>query len=151
MTADLKREPHDHGGYERTDAHAGATIRAGLYILAAMFVVAAALIPMYRLLARGETERQPEAATVIKEQPVASPFPKLVVSEPLALAEFRAQEDSMLNDYAWVEKDRGIARMPVAEAIRIVGERGQLPAFATPPATPASRVAPAVPTAGGGR
>jgi hypothetical protein len=131
-----------------------------------MFLVAALLVPMYRFLVRTETGRQPEAATVIKETPVPSPFPKLVVREPLALAEFRAQEDKLLSGYAWVEKDRGIARIPVAEAIRLVGQRGALPVFSAPQppraagtSAPARRAlgtrgpapGPAQPDAGGGR
>ncbi len=134
------RAPHDehpdtHRGYETLDAHAGATLRAGLYILGVMFLVAAVVVPLYRLYARRETAEQPRAATVIREQPSAAAptFPKLVTSEPLVLAEFRRQEDELLTSYGWVEKDRGIARMPIAEAMRLVGERGTLPSFPAPP------------------
>ena len=126
---------HEPGGYERTDAKAGATFRAGLYILGVMFLTALVLVPMYRLLARFETAAQPPAMEVVKSEmsePVAS-FPKLVESEPRALAAFRAQEDALLTSYGWVEKDKGIARIPVGEAMRIVAERG-LPRFAAPAA-----------------
>ena len=44
----------------------------------------------------------------------------------LDLAAFRAQEDAILESYAWVDKERGIVRIPVAEAMRIVAERGIL-------------------------
>jgi hypothetical protein len=145
----------DHGGYETSDARAGATIRAGLYILAVMFAVAAALVPLYRWLARSETAEQPQAATLLHEKPEPGTFPRLVANEPQTLAEVRGQEDVVLNGYAWVEKDRGIARMPIAEAIRIVGERGKLPVFPAPSPSgraPAASRAPEVPTiAGGGR
>ena len=63
MSADIKKTPH-HGepkhqdspthasaGYEKLDAHAGATYRAGLYILGTMFLVAArprARVPLPR-------------------------------------------------------------------------------------------------------
>jgi hypothetical protein len=128
---------HEQKGYETLDAQAGATYRAGLYILGTMFLVAAVLVPMYWFLARQETKAQAPAATVIREQPAvrAPAFPKLVTSEPTVLAEYRRQEDELLDGYGWVEKDRGIARMPIAAAVRIVGQRGALPSF---PATPAS-------------
>lgn len=137
-------------GYETLDAQAGATLRAGVYILGTMFLVAAVLVPMYWLLARREARAQAPAATVIREQPAAAgpAFPKLVTSEPQALAEFRRQEDELLNGYGWVEKDRGVARMPIAEALRIVGERGALPSFQAAPPEPA---APAAAGAGGAR
>jgi hypothetical protein len=125
---------HEPGGYERTDAKAGATFRAGLYILGTMFLTALLLVPMYRMLARTETAAQPPAAEVVESavsEPFAS-FPKLVSSEPRVLAEFRAQEDALLTSYGWVEKDKGIARIPIDEAIRVVAERG-LPKFEAAP------------------
>lgn len=126
-----------HGGYEKTDAEAGPTYRAGLYILGTMFLTALLLVPMYRSLGRREAAEQKPAASVLKPAAAPAPtFPKLVTSEPAVLAEFRAQEDAFLASYGWVEKDKGIARMPIDEAMKIVAERG-LPQFPAPEATPA--------------
>lgn len=121
-------------GYETRDAHPGATFRAGLYMLGAMFLVAVFVVPLYRLFARRETREQPRPASLVREQPSAPAlsFPKLVTSEPRVLAAFRRQEDELLGGYGWVEKDRGIARMPIDEAIRIVGARGELPTLPAP-------------------
>ena len=129
---------HESGGFEKTDAKAGASFRAGLYILGMMFVTALLVVPFYRLLARVETAAQPPAAEVVKSEmsePTVS-FPKLVSSEPRVLAEFRAQEEALLTSYGWVEKDKGIARIPISEALRIVAERG-LPRFEAPAEAPA--------------
>ena len=133
-----KHEPDGHGGYEKTDAHAGDTYRAGLYILGTMVVTALVVVPMYRFLARREAREQPPASTVVKAEPNAGPgaFPRLVTSEPTVLAEFRAQEDAFLTSYGWVEKDKGIARMPIDVAMKIVAERG-LPKFPPPTPSPA--------------
>jgi hypothetical protein len=151
MTAENRKDAPQHGdakqqdapppaqaGYETLDAHAGDTYRAGLYILGTMFLVAAVLVPMYSFLARRETRAQAPADTVIREQPAAAApaFPRLVTSEPAVLAEFHRQEDELLNSYGWVEKDRGVARMPIAEALRLVGQRGALPAFPAAASTP---------------
>ncbi|MGE5127601.1 MAG: hypothetical protein ACM3PV_15020 [Betaproteobacteria bacterium] len=127
-------------GYETSDAHAGATFRAGLYILGTMFLVAAVVVPLYWLYARRETAAQPRPASLVREQaPAAAPtFPKLVSSEPPVLAEFRRQEDELLTSYGWVEKDRGVARMPIAEAMRLVGDRGRLPTLPAPSPAPQS-------------
>lgn len=124
---------HEPSGYEESDARAGASFRAGLYILGTMFVTALLVVPFYRLLGRVETATQPPAAEVVKtevSEPTAS-FPKLVSSEPALLAEFRSQEDALLTSYGWVEKDKGVARIPIEEAMRIVAERG-LPKFEAP-------------------
>jgi hypothetical protein len=130
-----QQDHRGQGGYEKTDAHAGATVRAGLTILGVMFLTALVLVPMYRFLGRREKAEQKPAATVLKADAAAPAFPRLVVSEPAVLAEFRAQEDAFLAGWGWVEKDKGIARMPIEEAMKIVAERG-LPTFPAPgPAT----------------
>jgi hypothetical protein len=130
-------------GYEARDAHAGQTLRAGILLLVAMFLVAAIVIPLYRLLARQEAREQPRPATLIQVTPSPAAGPRLVTDEPSALAAFRAKEDAILNGYAWVEKDQGIARMPIAEAMRIVGERRALPEFPAPSPSPAAAGVPA--------
>ena len=132
----MSREPT---GYERTDADAGGSYRAGIAILAAMVLTAIGLVPLYRLLARQETKAQPPPAEVLRtdmSEPAQS-FPKLVISEPLALAEFRAQEEALLTSYGWVEKDKGLARIPIEDAMRIVAEHG-LPKFAPAAGAPAA-------------
>jgi hypothetical protein len=134
----MQHEHDPHGGYERTDASAGGTFRAGLWILGIMVVTAFLLVPAFRLLARMESAAQPPPAEVVKSEvsdPVKS-FPKLVESEPRVLAEFRAQERALLTTYAWVEKDKGKVRIPIDEAMRIVAERG-LPKFEAPAAAAA--------------
>ena len=60
---------------------------------------------------------------------------------PAALSDYRKKEDEALTSWGWVEKDRGIARMPVAEAMKIVGERGALPAFLSPAPSPSPAAA----------
>ncbi len=126
---------HADKGYETIDVQPGATLRAGLYILGMMFLTAAIVAPLYWFFARRETRGQERPATVLKAPTTRlEPYPRLVISEPSALAAFRAREDVVLDGYGWVEKDRGIARMPVAEAVRIVGERGVLPSFPPPEA-----------------
>ena len=131
--------PHEPAGYERRDAVAWATIRAGLYILATMFLTAVVLVPLYRLFGRREKAEQRPAATVLAPSARAPEpaFPRLVTSEPAVLGQFRAQEDALLTSWGWVEKDRGVARMPIDEAMKIVAERG-LPTFPAPEATPAA-------------
>lgn len=133
-----EHESHGHDGYEKTDAHAGDTYRAGLYILGTMVLTALIVVPMYRFLAGREAREQRPAASLLKPDASAPPaaFPRLVVSEPAVLAEFRAQEDALLSSYGWVEKDKALARMPIDAAMKIVAERG-LPTFPAPAPSPA--------------
>ena len=102
-----------------------------------MVLTALVVVPMYRFLARREAREQRPAASVLRPDASApaAAFPRLVASEPAVLAEFRAQEDAFLASYGWVEKDKGLARMPIDAAMKIVAERG-LPTFPAPAPSP---------------
>jgi hypothetical protein len=132
-----KHDAHGPAGYEKSDAHAGDTYRAGFYILGTMVLTALVVVPMYLYLARREAREQRPAASVLRPDAnaPAAAFPRLVASEPAVLAEFRAQEEAFLTSYGWVEKDKGLARMPIDAAMKIVAERG-LPVFPAPAASP---------------
>jgi hypothetical protein len=52
------------------------------------------------------------------------PVPRLLVDEPKALGEFRRVESQSLNSWAWVDKEKTVAEIPVSRAIEILVERG---------------------------
>jgi len=129
----------EHGGenrdvrYEKEDINERSTFWFGVWILVLMVGVSFLLKPLYNLLVARGVETQAPAAYVAESDPAAlePPGPRLQATPELELAEVRAQEDAILSSYAWVEKDRGVARIPIDEAMRIVAERG-LPTFPTP-------------------
>jgi hypothetical protein len=54
---------------------------------------------------------------------------RLVTHEPSVLAKQRAMEQEVLDSYGWVDQKSGIARIPIAEAKKLILQRG-LPARA---------------------
>lgn len=52
------------------------------------------------------------------------PEPRLQIAPREDLREFRAREDAILNGYGWVNKDGGVVRIPIAEAMKLIVERG---------------------------
>jgi len=51
------------------------------------------------------------------------------VSDPQQDMREKIQNDTAVNNmYAWVDKDKGIAQIPVAEAMKIIAQKGALPA-----------------------
>ena len=132
----------EHGGenhdvrYEKEDINERSTFWFGFWILVLMVGVAFLLKPLYDLLVAHGVESQAPAAYVAESDPeaLAPPAPRLQVLPELELAELRAQEEAILDSYAWIEKDRGVVRIPVEEAMRIVAERG-LPTFPAPQET----------------
>lgn len=73
------------------------------------------------------------------------PGPRLQLRELKDLAKFRAEEAEILSTYGVVDRDNGIYRIPIEEAMRLALERGlpaagALPAPAASPAQPAKAV-----------
>jgi hypothetical protein len=76
-------------------------------------------------LAREEAPSAPAA----KQGP--PPEPRLQLSGPKEMQEFRAAEEAILGSYGWVQKDAGIVRIPVGRAMDLLAARGLPPAGGT--------------------
>lgn len=67
---------------------------------------------------RAQTRAYPLAAAQKDERPPVQDNPQR------DMRELRAKQEALLKDYAWVNRDAGIARIPVEDAMRIVVQRG---------------------------
>ena len=63
----------------------------------------------------------PLAATQETRQP---PEPRLQVNPREDLDDLRRQEDQILNSYGWVDKNTGVVRIPIEEAMKLTVQRG---------------------------
>jgi hypothetical protein len=75
-----------------------------------------------------------EARRVPAEYPLAAgqadrlpPEPRLQANPREDLRELRAKEDELLGSYGWVDKNAGVVRIPIEQAMKLTLERG-LPA-----------------------
>ena len=75
-----------------------------------------------------------DARRVMPEFPLAAgqegrvpPEPRLQTNPRQDLRDLRSAEDTVLTGYGWVDKNAGIARIPIGEAMKLTVERG-LPA-----------------------
>jgi hypothetical protein len=55
------------------------------------------------------------------------PEPRLQLSPPADMANFRAKEEAELTSYGWIDKNSGLVRIPIQRAMEIVAKQG-LPA-----------------------
>jgi hypothetical protein len=67
-----------------------------------------------------------------------SPEPDLQVASSRDYQEMRAAEDAQLRSYRWVDRDAGIAAIPIERAMEILAGRG-LPAQKSPAKRPQSK------------
>ncbi len=135
------------GGHETRDVRIKPIIVAfvGLALVALLVHVL-----MYLVLA-GFTARDleegeaasPLAAAVGRKAP---PEPRLQIAPRDDLRRLHAREDALLHGYGWVDRDAGVARIPIERAMALLAERG-LPETAVPAADAAGAPAAKAPTA----
>ncbi len=99
--------------------------RFSVFVLGLM-VVAMALIWGVTSLLKKELPKQdpaPPPLEAARENPLP-PGPRLQPAPPKDMQEFRARENAVLNGYAWVDKEKGEAQVPIDRAMDIVAEKG---------------------------
>jgi hypothetical protein len=70
---------------------------------------------------RKQTQVYPMAAT---DQNRLPPAPRFQENPQQELQDLRAKQKAMLEGYGWVNKDNGVARIPIDEAMKIIVQRG---------------------------
>jgi len=92
-----------------------------LLCIAALFI----LFGLFRYFQAREAREQPplpEGANVDARR--LPPKPRLQVAPILDLKQMRAAEDQILGSYGWVDRQRGIVRIPIDRAIDLLAQRG---------------------------
>jgi hypothetical protein len=118
---------------EKTDANTGGVLKAVVYLVLATTLVAVGLIYLTHGLVSLEVKGDPAPAPLAEPAGRVPPEPRL---QTLPLADIRAQrreEHEVLTSYGWVDEKRGIVRIPIEDAMRLVAERG-LPVAGKAPA-----------------
>ena len=113
--------------HETSDASVGAVFAfgAGLMITGVIVLFLAWLLFGYF--------KGPDAGSGAREFPLAleqqnrlPPEPRLQTNPRKDLIDLRAKEDKVLYSYGWVDKNAGVVRIPITEAMKLTVERGLL-------------------------
>ena len=111
--------------HEESDVNVAAILRYGLGLFA---VAVVAHIFLWWLL--GAYERQNERAQTqvfpmaAGQQDRLPPSPRFQENPQLELQQLREKQKALLDGYGWVNKEAGVARIPIEEAMKLVVERG---------------------------
>ncbi len=73
---------------------------------------------------------------LIPYPPPSYPTPRLQASPPQDMARFYREEMARLNSFGWVDRAKGIAHIPIDQAMRIIAKEGIKDWMAPPSATP---------------
>jgi hypothetical protein len=90
----------------------------GLAIAAVVGIVLAAVFLLLRLW-----DVPPDVDRSRMRQTVVVPGPGLQSAPQLDLAQYRAEKQRLMNSAGWVDAQRGIARIPVADAMALLAAR----------------------------
>jgi hypothetical protein len=118
--------------FEVEDIRATPVLKFLVGLAVTCVVVALLLVAFYRGMRSYVAGLQPPPPHMKFEADRKAAGPLLEENPVSDFAAFRAQEDRALSTYGWVDKGRGVARIPVQEAMRLLAERG-LPRTAPEP------------------
>ncbi len=120
-------------GHEERDVDARPVALAALVLA---IVIGASVVSMdllFRLLASRQAQQSAPQSPLAGQYGLKEPpAPRLQTAPLKDLQDLRARDAAALQSYAWVARDAGVVRIPIARAIEILAERG-LPARTTAP------------------
>jgi hypothetical protein len=115
--------PRAGGGYERRDMslRTVAVFFGGLIISVA--VVLLLMVWLFDYFA-ARSARQDVPPSPLAESRPLPPEPRLQVHPGVELKAMREEEDALLGSYGWVDRQAGIVRIPIDQAMTLLVRRG---------------------------
>jgi hypothetical protein len=110
-------------GHEHSDASVWIIAKFGLWLAISAIVISAGVYLLFALFVMQSEETVKEFPLAGQEQRLPA-APRLQQFPENELLDFHQHENAILNEYGWVNKDGGVVRMPIAEAMRLTVERG---------------------------
>ena len=111
--------------HETTDVNIRGILIFGAAFIVSAIVISIAVWVLFRYFEARETRRvAPEYPLAATQESRVPPEPRLQTNPREDLEQLRAQEDQILNSYGWVDKNTGVVRVPIEDAIRLTVQRG---------------------------
>jgi hypothetical protein len=110
-------------GHELSDLNPNKIFWSGVGLAIVIALVVVMMYGLFHYFYRSETRRRPPPSPLSfgAEPP---PEPRLLTRPGADMAALRAEEDQILNSYGWIDRERGIVRVPIDRAIALLAERG---------------------------
>ena len=116
----MDENKHPHIGHETTDVNVWAV---GKFAIGLVIVCVVSIALLFGLLKFFQSREETSVANTV-EPTKMFPQPQLQKTPIPDLKAIRAEEDKLLNGYAWVDQPKGVVRIPVDRAIEVLAQRG---------------------------
>ena len=126
-------QPPD-AAHEHSDANVWIIVKFGLWLAISAIVISAGMGLLFGLFVKQSEETNPQFPLAVGQEERLPAAPRLQQFPGNEFVDFRQHEESILKNYGWVNKETGVVRMPITDAMRLAVERG-LPARAQQPAS----------------
>jgi hypothetical protein len=136
--------------HEDSDIDVGTVLKFGAGLFLTVVFCAIVVWGVFGVFKRQAAARDPEISPVARPAGQLPPGPRLETNEHRALATFRTEEEKTLDAYGWVNQLGGVAHIPIADAKKLLAQRG-LPARADAADPLEGTRAPAMGESSGGR
>jgi hypothetical protein len=131
---------HSDVTFEPRDIDTGTIARYLVYLAITIVVALAICVPVLKVLTKMVKEQEPPMPAIraemtqkqrdemqMPQQPRLQGVPGSE-TDPQQDLRNKIEEDTKANErYGWVDKELGIAQIPVAEAMKIIAEKGAVP------------------------
>lgn len=122
-TTEEPRNPHVH--HEPGDVNAIFLTKFGIGMGFVIVVFLFLLWGLFQYFARREAALGPPPSQGINVTAAKlPPEPRLQPSPTRDMQQMRAAEDQLLDQYAWIDPDKGIVRIPVDRAMDVLARKG---------------------------
>jgi hypothetical protein len=124
-------------GHEHTDANVWMIIQFAIWLVVSAVGTHFLMWGMFEWFVTNRNATAPvaEFPLAMEQDPRLPAGPRLQPIPANEIVVFRERESTQLNGYGWVDRNAGVVRIPIAEAMHLVVERG-LPSRAPAAAAP---------------
>jgi hypothetical protein len=115
-------DPSTH--FESGDINVRAVMLAGIGTLLALWAIVVLVYPVFSYFKAGRAEISPPPIAAARHGNPMPPEPRIQANPQQDLHDFRAYEERELKTSRWIDRAHGVVSIPIANAIRIVAQRG---------------------------
>lgn len=135
----------EQAGSDAVAHNRDVSIRGVLYfafwLAVGLIASGVAMFLLFRALEKRDRAEDRKLSPMIAASLARTPPEPRLEPYPLApRAKLRAEEEEILTTYGWVDKNRGVVRLPIERAMELLVQRGLLPAKPMPVPAPAPSV-----------